>query len=328
MKVTILGAGAWGTALGLRLTENGHQVSMWGRSAGHLADLQRDGVNLRYLPGVKLPSTWRLTTDLPDAVRDSDALVVSVPSKGFREVVTALTGYGGLMVSVTKGVEHESGLTMCGILRELVVNASVSTLSGPSLAAEVARGIPTAVVAASTNSLAAQQTQLLFNGPVFRVYTSNDELGVELGGALKNVVAIAAGVSDGLGFGDNSKAALVTRGIAEIRRLGVACGARAETFAGLGGLGDLTVTCFSKQSRNRAFGERLGRGECLRDILATSLSVVEGYPTSQSSWELARQKRLDTPIIDEVFQLLYRGKRPDQALRALMTREPKAETAD
>lgn len=326
MKVTVLGAGAWGTALAIRLTENGHQVAIWGRNSGHLSDMQRDGVNLRYLPGVRLPSTWAFTTDLEQAIAGSDVVVVSVPSRVFREVVGKLSGYRGLLISVTKGVEHESGLTMCGILHEVATAASISTLSGPSLAAEVARGIPTAVVAASVSPRAAQSTQALFNGPAFRVYTSPDELGVELGGALKNVVAIAAGVSDGLGFGDNSKAALITRGIAEIRRLGVAFGAQAETFSGLGGLGDLTVTCFSRQSRNRAFGERLGRGEALKDILATSLSVVEGYPTSESAWELARQKALDTPIIDEVYQLLYRAKSPAQALKALMTREPKAES--
>ena len=325
MKVTVLGAGAWGTALAVRLTDNGHAVTLWGRNAAHLADIKQDGTNLRYLPGVRLPSGWNLTTDLPAAVASSEVLVVSVPSRGFRELVTHLSGYRGLVISVTKGVEHETGLTMCGILRQLSAGSRVATLSGPSLASEVARGIPTAVVAASIHPEAAQSTQALFNGPSFRVYTTSDELGVELGGALKNVVAIAAGVSDGLGFGDNSKAALVTRGIAEVRRLGVACGAQSETFAGLSGLGDLTVTCFSKQSRNRTFGERLGRGESLKDILATSLSVVEGYPTSESAFQLARQKVQDTPIIDEVYQLLYQAKSPSQALRALMTRDPKPE---
>lgn len=325
MKVGVLGAGAWGTALALRLTHNGHRVILWGRNPAHLADMERDGVNQRYLPGIHLPGDWQLTTDLQQPLTQAEVLVVSLPSRVFREFARRLAGFPGLLVSVTKGIEHETGLTMCGVLREVVAGASPVTLSGPSLAMEVARGIPTAVVAASPDLAAAQQTQTLFSGATFRVYTSADQLGVELGGALKNVVAIAAGVSDGLGFGDNSKAALITRGTSEIRRLGVACGAASETFSGLGGLGDLTVTCFSRQSRNRAFGERLGRGEALPEILASSVSVVEGYPTAKSAWQLARQKSVDTPIIDEVYQLLYCSKSPADALRALMAREPKAE---
>jgi glycerol-3-phosphate dehydrogenase (NAD(P)+) len=198
-------------------------------------------------------------------------------------------------------------------------------LSGPSLALEVARKIPTAIVAASADAVVAQTVQTLFHSPAFRVYTSGDLAGVELGGALKNVAAIGAGVGDGLGFGDNSKAALITRAIVEIRRLGVKCGAQPDTFAGLSGLGDLTVTCFSKLSRNRTLGERLGRGEKLADILASSVTVAEGYPTARSAWQLARKHNVSTPIIDEVYRLLYEGKNVAQALMDLTGRESKAE---
>ena len=214
---------------------------------------------------------------------------------------------------------------MCGILRQNAPEARVAALSGPTLALEVARGIPTAIVAASTDIQTAPKVQDLFHRPAFRVYTSTDLLGVELGGALKNVIAIAAGVSDGLGFGDNSKAALVTRAIVEIRRLGVACGAEGETFSGLSGLGDLTVTCFSRLSRNRGFGERLGRGEKIADILANMVNVVEGYPTARSAWQLAHKLNVSTPIIDEVYAMLYEGKNVALALRDLTGRESKAE---
>ena len=201
----------------------------------------------------------------------------------------------------------------------------IAALSGPSLALEVARGIPTAIVAASTDAGAANLLQSLFHRPAFRVYTSTDPLGVELGGALKNVIALAAGMGDGLGFGDNAKAALVTRALAEMRRLGVACGAQAETFAGLSGLGDLTVTCFSKLSRNRAFGERLGRGERLADLLAGTHHAVEGYPTARSAWQLARKHGVSTPIIEQVHAVLYEGKDVKAAVRDLTGRESKAE---
>ncbi|HAM71605.1 MAG TPA: glycerol-3-phosphate dehydrogenase [Verrucomicrobiales bacterium] len=326
MKVAVLGAGAWGTALALQLSSRGHAITLWGHDAGHLRDLAAEGTNRRYLPGIPLPPTWRIEPSLPAAVdAGPDAVVVAVPSKAFRLVARSLSATRGMVVSVTKGIEHDTGLTMCGILQEVAGSARVAALSGPSLALEVARGIPTAVVAASPESEVAQGVQSLFNGPSFRVYTSEDRLGVELGGALKNVVAIAAGVCDGLGFGDNSKAALVTRGIVEMRRLGVAAGARAETFAGLSGLGDLTVTCFSRQSRNRGFGERIGRGDTVSGIEATTSSVAEGYPTARSARQLARRHRVATPIIDEVYSLLYEGKSAAEALRALMTREAKGE---
>lgn len=324
MNITVLGAGAWGTALARLLCDNKHHVTLWGHDAAHLADLQRTFRNERYLPGMELPRELKLEANLQSAIA-AEVIVLAIPSKAFRKVTEALNQFSGIAVSVTKGIEHQSGLTMCGVLAENAPRAQLSALSGPSLALEVARGVPTAIVAASRDVSTAASVQNLFHRPAFRVYTSNDLDGVELGGALKNVIAIAAGVCDGLGFGDNSKAALVTRGLTEIRRLGVACGAQAETFSGLSGLGDLMVTCFSKLSRNRGFGERLGRGENIETILASTVSIAEGYPTAKSAHALARKLKINTPIIDEIYAALYEGKNPAKALHDLTARETKAE---
>lgn len=325
MNITVLGAGAWGTALAKLLRESGHEVSLWGHDPTHLAELRSTGRNERYLPGVALPDGLHYVDSLADAVRGAKEIIVAVPSRAFREVSVALADFNGLAVSVTKGIEHDSGLTMCGVLAACAPRASIAALSGPTLAHEVARGIPTAIVAASTDPSAARVVQSLFHRPAFRVYTSTDLRGVELGGALKNIIAIAAGVCDGLGFGDNAKAALITRAVAEMRRLGVACGAQADTFAGLSGLGDLTVTCFSKLSRNRGFGEQLGRGAPLAELLASSRHVVEGHPTARSAWQLARKHGVTTPIIEQVHAMLYAGKDVKAAVRDLTSRDSKAE---
>jgi glycerol-3-phosphate dehydrogenase (NAD(P)+) len=325
MNVTVLGAGAWGTALAALLHRNKHSVTIWGHNAAHLDDMRSTGRNERYLPGAELPRDWRLEADIGKATNDAEIIIASVPSKAFREVTKSLAYFSGTIVSVTKGIEHHTGLTMCGVLEQNAPKARLAALSGPSLAAEVIRGIPTAIVAASEDASVAGDVQKLFHSPTFRVYSSNDLNGVELGGALKNIIAIAAGVCDGLGFGDNSKASLITRGIVEMRRLGVACGAQAETFAGLSGIGDLMVTCFSKLSRNRGFGERVGRGEKPEAILASMTSVVEGAPTARSASELARKLKLSTPIIDEVHAMLYEGKNIRKAVQDLITRSSKAE---
>lgn len=325
MKTAVLGAGAWGTTLAKMLRQGGNAVTLWGHNPAHLEEVSRSGKNERYLPGIALPDGIGLVTDLPRAVAGAELIVAAVPSKAFREVTGQLADFGGLVVSVTKGIEHETGLTMCGVLAETAPKAKSAALSGPTFALEVARGIPTAIVAASKDAVTAATVQQLFHRPEFRVYTTNDLLGVELGGALKNVIAIAAGVCDGLGYGDNSKAALITRAMAEMRRLGVACGAQAETFSGLSGLGDLTVTCFSKLSRNRGLGERAGRGEKIADILAGMEAVAEGYPTARSAWQLARKHRITTPVIDEVYLMLYEGKSVKLGVRDLMTRDSKAE---
>jgi glycerol-3-phosphate dehydrogenase (NAD(P)+) len=325
MKITVLGAGAWGTALAKLLQQGEHAVTLWGHDAGRLEDLRRNGRNERYLPGIELPRALLLEADLSRAIDGAEFIVAAVPSKAFRDVTRHLAAFGGIAVSVTKGIEHETGLTMCGVLAQTAPRAGTAALSGPTFALEVARGIPTAIVAASKDRATASAVQRLFHRPAFRVYTSTDLLGVELGGALKNVIAIAAGVCDGLGFGDNSKAALITRAMAEVRRLGVSCNAQAETFTGLSGLGDLTVTCFSRLSRNRGFGERLGRGEKLADVLASMTAVAEGYPTARSAYELARKQNVMTPVIDEVYRMLYENKNVAQGVRDLMSRDSKAE---
>ncbi len=324
MKITVLGAGAWGTALAKVLHENGNNVTLWNHRAELLDELRR-GRSEQYLPGVKLPTDWRLEADFSKAVGGSECLLLTVPSQAFRQIAERLKGHPGIFVSVTKGVEFETGQTMSRILRELAPADRVAALSGPSFAREVALGIPSAVVCACESDGTARTVQGLFHRPEFRIYRSTDLLGVEYGGALKNVIAIAAGVSDGLGFGDNTKAGLVTRALSEVRRLGVACGAQAETFAGLSGLGDLMLTCFSSQSRNRELGARLGRGETLAAVQSSNPKLAEGYPTARSAHRLARDKQVATPIIDEVHALLYEGKEAKKAVRDLIMRAFKAE---
>jgi len=324
VKVTVLGAGAWGTALARLLHQCGAQTAHWAHDPAHVEEIRRTRRNERFLPGIDIPREIALEKELKAGL-DAECIVVAVPSKAFREVTSVLEDFPGIVVSVTKGIEYDTGLTMCGVLADNAPRARHAALSGPSFAIEVARGIPTAIVAASKDLAAAAEVQKIFSCPTFRVYTTPDILGVELGGALKNVIAIASGVADGLGFGDNSKAALVTRAIAEIRRLGVACGAQADTFTGLSGLGDLMVTCFSKHSRNRSFGERCGRGEKAADVAASMEAVAEGYPTARSAYQLARRHDVSTPIIDEVFAMLYEGKDVRQGVRDLMSRDLKAE---
>ena len=324
MKITMLGAGAWGTALAKALHENGNAVTIWDINAETLAEIQ-GGRSEKYLPGVTLPNDWKTEPDFRKATGGAECLVLAVPSQAFRPVAAKLKGHPGIFVSVTKGIEFETGETMSRILRELVPGNRVAALSGPSFAREVALGIPTTVVCASENDATAKTVQGLFHRPEFRIYRSPDILGVEYGGALKNIIAIGAGVGDGLGYGDNTKAGLVTRALSEMRRLGVACGAQAETFSGLSGLGDLMLTCFSKQSRNRDLGERLGRGETISAIQASHPKLAEGYPTARSAHRLAREKNVPTPIIDEVNAMLYEGKEPKQAVRDLISRAFKAE---
>ncbi len=325
MKVTVIGAGAWGTALANLLRHNRHSVTLWGHNAALLDQITATGRNDLYLPQIVLAPGIRCQADLQLAVEEAECVVLAVPSKFFREVTSRISKFNGLAVSVTKGIEAETGLTMTGILNLTMPQASAAVLSGPSLALEVAREIPAAVVAAHSDLEVARKTQTLFHRPLFRVYTVQDAVGVDLGGAVKQVIAIAAGVGDGLGFGDNSKAGLVTRGVAEMRRLGIARGASADTFSGLGGLGDLVVTCYSKLSRNRAFGERVGRGDKVSAILASTRSVAEGYPTALAAWQLARKLDIQTPIIDEVHAMLYQNKSVRKAVQDLMGRDVKQE---
>jgi glycerol-3-phosphate dehydrogenase (NAD(P)+) len=324
MRVCIIGAGAWGTALAKVLQENGNAVTLWDLNTASLQEIQ-GGRNEKYLPGVPLPTDWKTEPDFARAIAGRECLILAIPSQAFRQVASKLKGHPGILVSVTKGIEFETGITMSRILRELAPADRVVALSGPSFAREVALGIPTTVVCACERDGTARTVQGLLHRPEFRIYRSTDILGVEYGGALKNVIAIAAGVSDGLGYGDNTKAGLVTRALSEMRRLGVACGAQPDTFAGLSGLGDLMLTCFSRQSRNRDLGERLGRGETMEAIQASQPKLAEGYPTARSAHRLARDKGVPTPITDEVNALLYEGKEPKVAVRELISRAFKAE---
>lgn len=327
-RIAVIGDGGWGTALALVLHRNGHAVRVWGPFKDYLAHIRHERQNTKFLPGVQLPPEIEWTADPQEAVAEADALVLAVPSRHFRSVVEHVAPTvppSCLVVSVTKGLDKDTGKRMTEVAAELLGRGPTSALSGPSHAGEVARGIPTAVVVACADHALAQAFQRLFSGPAFRVYTSDDVVGVELGGALKNVIAIAAGVSDGIGFGDNTKAALITRGLAEITRLGCALGAHRATFAGLSGMGDLVVTCTSRHSRNRAVGERLGRGESIDQILKSMEQVAEGVWTCATAQNLAREHRTRVPITDEICAIIHQGKNPRDAVQALLGREPRPE---
>jgi glycerol-3-phosphate dehydrogenase (NAD(P)+) len=325
MKVSVLGAGAWGSSLAKLLHESGNEVTLWAHNSKRLAKLAKTGISEPYLSGVQLPTDWNTEPNLEKAAAKAEVLVIAVASKAFRTVTAHLSSFDRLAVTCTKGIEFDTGFTMSSILEQTMPKAKIAAMSGPTLALEVANGVPAAIVAASKNEETAAAVQTLFHRPAFRVYTSDDVYGVEMGGALKNVIAIAAGIGDGLGFGDNSKAALLTRGIVETTRLGVAGGARTETFSGLSGIGDLTATCYSKLSRNRNFGERLGGGEQLPQILFDSANAAEGYHAACSAHQLAQKLKVPAPIINEVYAVLYEGKDARKAVMDLTRRDPGSE---
>jgi glycerol-3-phosphate dehydrogenase (NAD(P)+) len=327
MKCCVIGDGGWGTALALVLDGNGHAVTVWGPFDEQIECVRRAGENRTYLPGVKLPDSISWTSDAAAAVDGVGLAVLVVPSRFFKETVQTFSGLlpaDALVVSAAKGFEEQSGGRMSQTA-EALLSRPVAVLSGPSHAEEVACGVPTAVTVAAQDPDAARTIQELLMSASFRVYTSTDVIGVELGGALKNVIALAAGINDGMELGDNSKAALMTRGLAEITRLGTALGARPETFAGLSGLGDLMVTCASRHSRNRSVGERLGRGEKLEAITGSMKMVAEGVWNTDAARRLAREAGVETPIIDEIWNVVHAGKDPGTAVRDLMTREGRAE---
>lgn len=329
-RIAVLGAGSWGTALAVSLASAGHTVTLWARRP-EAAEALRRSRRSEYLPQADLPASVAVTADLGEAVAGAGVWVVAVPSQSVRGVMGAVAGRLGaetVVVSVAKGIENETLLTTSGVLRDVLPTADpvrVGVLYGPSHAEEVGLGRPTTVVAAFPDAAVAGQVQALFMTPTLRVYTNTDLVGVEVGGSVKNVMALAAGMSDGLGLGDNAKAALVTRGLAEITRLGLALGADAHTFAGLAGLGDLVVTCFSGHSRNRAFGERIGRGDTMAHALDASTMVVEGVRTTASVRALALREGVEMPITEAVYAILFEGLAPGRAVAALMTRDPKLE---
>lgn len=325
-RIAVIGAGGWGTALANLMAAKGLPVTLWGYEPHHIEDLRATRVNTPFLPGIRLHDNITPTSQMAD-VADADLLLVVPPSKGMRGVAGQLAAVAprGVLVSCTKGIEQGTGLRMSEILTQALPASTIAVLSGPSHAEEVAIGMPTAVVLGCGDAAIAAEIQQAMNGQTFRVYTSTDVAGIELGGALKNIFAIAAGVSDGLGFGDNSKAALVTRALVELVRLGTALGGRKVTFRGLSGIGDLMVTCFSRHSRNRSVGERLGRGEPISAIAGSMQMVAEGVPTTLSGYECARRHGIETPIIDAVYGLLNDGKSPREVLVEILSREPKPE---
>ena len=327
-RIAIIGDGGWGTALALVLLKNGHRVRVWGPFPDYIERVRASGENPLYLPGIRLPPGLEWTADRDAAAQDAEAAVMAVPTKYFRTVAESFAGKlprACPLVSVSKGLDPTTHERMTQVLAEVFSASPIAALSGPSLAGEVARGIPTAVVLATASAGTAAGLQRLFAGDRFRIYTSDDVVGVELGGALKNVVAIAVGASDGIGFGDNTRAALITRGLAEITRLGVALGARPPTFAGLSGMGDLIVTCSSRWSRNRAVGERLGRGEKIGAILGDMKQVAEGVWNCANACALARDAGVSVPISEEVRAVIHDGKDPHAAVEALLARDLKAE---
>jgi glycerol-3-phosphate dehydrogenase (NAD(P)+) len=326
-KIVVLGAGGWGTALAIMCYKYGHDVSLWSPFEEELENLRRDGENKKLLPGVALAPEINLTSDV-GAARDADLVVLAVPSFAVRQTAKRLAGVvcdGKVIVNVAKGLEEDTLKRLSQVVSEELPQARIVALSGPSHAEEVSRNVPTTVVAASKDKSAAIFVQDILMNPTFRIYVNPDIIGVELGGALKNIIALAAGVCDGLGLGDNTKAALMTRGITEMARLGVALGGSAQTFAGLTGIGDLIVTCTSMHSRNRRAGIYIGEGLTAEAAIKKVGMTVEGYKTTHAAYLLARKAKIEMPIVDECYQVLFENKDPYKAISDLMQRKKKHE---
>lgn len=333
-KIAVIGAGSWGTAIAGILAAKGLNTVLWGYHADHIADLRRDRENKKYLPGYRFVDTLELTSDLGVAVKGSEVICMVVPSHGFRHVFEAVSPFlekESLIVSAVKGIENDTLMTMTQVMTEVLgeklqqSKISLAVLSGPSFAKEVALGMPTAVTMGCADIEKAKALQRVFGTERFRVYASGDVLGLEISAALKNIVAIAAGISDGLGYGLNSRAALITRGLAEIKRFGVKMGADPLTFFGLSGLGDLVLTCTGDLSRNRTVGLKLGQGKKLSVILNEMEMVAEGVKTTKSVYELALRNKVDMPILEQVYLILYQDKDCSAAVMDLLTREMKIE---
>jgi glycerol-3-phosphate dehydrogenase (NAD(P)+) len=326
-RVAVLGAGSWGTTLAIHLSTLGHEVSLWDVDPVHLADLDRRRENRKFLAGIALPGGIKVQAKLEAALSGAEFTLFVVPSHGVRSCAeqVAATKAQSLWVCAAKGLELGSLKRMSEVLVETLGSPGPVVLVGPSHAEEVSRGVPTSIVAASDDDDRARRVQQLAASGRLRIYTNRDVVGCEYGAALKNVIAIAAGVCDGLGYGDNTKGALLTRGLAEITRLGVALGGRRETFYGLTGMGDLITTAMSRHSRNRQVGERLGRGETIAQVMGTMVMVAEGVNTAQAAFELGRRQGVETPITEQVRAILLEGRDPRAALEALMSRELKSE---
>ena len=326
-KIAIIGSGGWGTAAALHLHKNGHKVTLWSWLEEEKERLEKDLENKEFLPGVFLPPEINFTSDI-SCVRNKDLVVLVTPSKAIRSTCRAMAPHidgGTVVVILSKGIEDGTLCTLSEIAESELDGCHIAVMSGPSHAEEVARGIPTTNIAACKDIKYAEYIQSVFMSETFRVYTGTDVLGVELGGALKNIIALCAGITDGIGFGDNTKAALMTRGIKEIARLGIAMGANADTFWGLSGIGDLIVTCTSMHSRNRRAGILIGQGKSLDEALKEVHMVVEGVQSCRAAYELSEKYGAEMPIVEKAFQVLYENKCPKDAVLELMIREPKSE---
>lgn len=328
--IAVLGDGGWGTSLAIILCQKGFPVTIWGAFDNYISYLKKTRINSKFLPGIKIPKEIVFTSDLQDALKDKKIIILAIPSQYMRSVLKKVkmlnTVHNNLIfISVTKGIEIDSLKRMSEVIYDELGRVNLAVLSGPTIAQEVAKGIPTTAVITSRNKQIRKYLQSVFITPQFRIYTNDDVTGVELGGSIKNVIAIACGISDGLGFGTNTKAALLSRGLAEISRLGVRMGAREDTFSGISGLGDLVTTCISPYSRNRSLGEQIGKGKTLKEIEKRMQMVAEGLPTAKSAHLLAIKYKVDMPISEEVYSVIYKNKSPLKAVKDLMTREKKEE---
>lgn len=328
MKIAVIGSGGWGTAISILLANKGNSVYLWSWIQEETDRLNRDRENKEFLPGVKFPENITCSHDMGECVNGAELIITAAPSPATRATAKQLSAHvakGQKLINISKGLEEKSLMRLSEVYKEEIPQAEVSVMSGPSHAEEVSRGLPTTNVVASENLETAAFIQDIFMDDMFRVYTATDIAGVELGGALKNVIALCAGISDGLGYGDNTKAALMTRGLAEIARLGVAMGAKQETFMGLSGVGDLIVTCTSMHSRNRRAGILLGEGKTLQETLDTVHMVVEGVNTAKAAYKMAEKYGVSMPIVEEANNILYNGANAREAVLRLMTREKREE---
>ncbi len=327
-NVCVLGSGGWGTAVSILLHNNGHKVTLWSFDKTECENLKKYHENKPFLPGIAIPEDISFVSEL-SAVKDMDLTVIATPSHGVRGVAKNIKEYvsdGQVILNISKGIEEGTYMTISQILKSELPNCKIAVMSGPSHAEEVSRNIPTTNVIASDDIKVSEYIQDIFMSPTFRVYTSNDIMGVELGGSIKNVIALCCGILDGLGCGDNTKAALMTRGLVEMTRLGIAMGAKAETFSGLSGIGDLIVTCTSMHSRNRRAGILIGQGMSVDEAQKTVNMVVEGVRSCKAAKELADRKGVEMPIINEAYNVLFNDKHPEDAIKALMGREKKNES--
>ena len=330
-RIGILGAGSWGTALAILLHDNGHDVTVWSIHEEEVETLNTTRRHERKLPGVEIPEGIVFTTDMKETMSDKDVCVLAVPSPFIRSTCQKMKQYvraGQIIVNVAKGIEENTLYTLTDIIEEELPYADACVLSGPSHAEEVSRRLPTTCVVSSRTRKTAEYLRSVFVSPVFRVYISPDMLGIELGGALKNVIALAAGTADGLGYGDNTKAALITRGIAEIARLGIKMGGKPETFYGLTGIGDLIVTCASVHSRNRKAGYLMGQGYTMEEAMKEVQMVVEGVYSAKAALELSRKYQVEMPIVEQVNKVLFENKNAEEAVKELMLRDTKIESDD